>query len=101
MAHRIPADLPRLARHHCRKSGRVQQRQVCAFEREQSHKRRLWFGQRPARATTSGRQAVLLMAAQMTATSALQQASDHKTGYVDCKQRLETLIHTVHALPKH
>jgi|GEM_PF-3161762 len=48
MAHRIPADLPRLARHHCRKSGHVQQRQVCAFEREQSHKRRLRFGQRPA-----------------------------------------------------
>jgi len=37
----------------------------------------------------------------MTATSALQQASDHKAGYVDCKQRLETLMNTVHALPKH
>jgi len=53
------------------------------------------------RATANARQAVLLMAAQMTATSALQHACDHKTGYLACKHRLETLVNTVQALPSH
>jgi len=51
------------------------------------------------RATANARQAVLLMAAQMAATSALQQASDHKTGYLACKRQLQTLVNTVQALP--
>jgi len=52
------------------------------------------------RATANAQQAVLLMAAQMTANNALKQATDHKTGYLDCKQRLNALMHTVYALPK-